>query len=326
MPCRNFSLQIRIMVIGLSLGCILAAIPASAADQTQWLRISSDHFIVLTDAGEKRGHEVAARFEQLRAMYGTLLGQRKQRMSEPMDIIAFKSDKDFAQIAPLRDGQPITDPAFVLNGDDRIFLVLDLFQPDSWRGTEHQMAHYFLNYNYPPTQPWFDEGFAEYFASINFTNKQVEIGADPELIPLYQTNVVSQQPGLSSALKSYTEILNAPVWLTLPDLFAMKNRVVNGMEGTHNTLFYAESWMVVHYLINQKKLAETGTYFELVENQKMPLEPAVQQAYGMTIAQLDKAVKDYFHSLKPLFDAMWAAKQPNPPVTSEVVYQLPLPL
>src|SRR6266851_1185990 len=151
--------------------------PMSAADQ-QWLRISSDHFIVYTDAGEKKGHEVAARFEQMRAMYGTLMGQHKLRMSEPLEIIAFRSDKDFAQIAPLRDGQPITDPAFVLTGDERIFVVLNLFEPDSWRGAEHQIAHYFLNYNYPPTQPWFDEGFAEYFASVNFTAKQVEIGTD----------------------------------------------------------------------------------------------------------------------------------------------------
>src|SRR5260370_41581825 len=106
----------------------------------------------------------------------------------------------------------------------------------------------------------------------------------------------------------------------------MKNRVVNGQEGMHHTLFYAQSWVLVHYLINQNKLAQTGTYFDLVENQKLPAEQAVQQAYGMTIAQLDKAVKDYFHSLKPLADALYASKQANPLVTSAVVYQLPLPV
>jgi len=326
MPCRHFSFRFRLLISSLFLLCLVGVQPALAADQPQWVRISSDHFIVLTDAGEKKGHEIAARFEQMRAMYGALMGQHKLRMSEPLEIIAFKSDKDYSQVAPMRNGGPITDSAFVLPGDDRIFIVLNLFQPDSWRGAEHQMAHYFLNYNYPPTQPWFDEGFAEYFASINFTSSKTEIGTDPELIPLYQTNVVSQQAGLSSALKSYTEILSAPVWLTLPDLFAMKNRVVNGMEGTHNTLFYAESWMLVHYLINQHKLGETGTYFDLVENQQMPVEQAVQQAFGMGVAQLDKAVKDYFRSLRLLMDAMYASKSPNPPLTANVVYTLPLPL
>ena len=323
MPCRHSFWLYRLLIVALFLFGL--GRPALAADQAQWLRVSSDHFIVLTDAGEKRGHEVAARFEQMRTMYGTLLSQRKLRMSEPLEIIAFRSDKDYAQVAPLRDGQPITAPAFVLTDDDRIFVVLDLFQPDSWRAVQHQFAHYLLNYNYPPTQPWFDEGFAEYFSSLYFTASKTEVGADPELNPLYQTDVLDSQNGVNG-LKSHTEILSAPVWLTLPDLFGMKNRVVNGQEGTHHTLFYAQSWMLVHYLLNQNKLAETGTYFDLVENQKVPVEEAAQQAYGMTIAQLDKAVKDYFHSLKPLFDALYASKQPNPPVTSNVVYELPLPL
>src|SRR6266853_3790452 len=182
--------------------------PMSAADQP-WLRISSDHFIVLTDAGEKKGHEVAARFEQMRGMFSQLLMRGKLRMSQPVEIIAIRSDKGYAQLAPIRDGQPITAPAFFLTGDDRICIVLNLFETDSWRAVEHQFAHYLLNYNYPPTQAWFDEGFAEYFSSISFTAKQVEVGADPELNPLYQTDVLDDQTGLNG-LKSHTEILSAP--------------------------------------------------------------------------------------------------------------------
>ena len=322
MPRRHTFWGLRSSIFALSV--LYLARPAFAADSPPWLRISSDHFIVLTDAGEKRGHEVAARFEQMRAMFGQLLSQHKLRMSEPLEIIAIRSDKDYAQAAPLRDGKPITAPAFVLADEDRIFVVLDLFEPDSWRAVEHQFAHYLLNYNYPPTQPWFDEGFAEYFSSLSFTARHAELGTDPELKPVYQTDILADQND-PNGLKSDTEILSAPVWLTLPDLFGMKNRVVNGQEGTHHTLFYAQSWMLVHYLLNQNKLAETGTYFDLVENQKVPVEKAVQQAYGMTAAQLDKAVKDYFHSLKPLFDALDASKQPNPPMTSDVVYELPLP-
>ena len=323
MPCSRSFRLIHVPILVLTVLCLAG--PAVAADQPSWLRISSDHFIVYTDAGEKRGHEVAARFEQMRAFYGALMGQRKLRMAEPMEIIAFKSDKDFVQAAPMKGGQPITAPAFWLTGDDRIFVVLNLFMPDSWRAVEHQFAHYFLTYNYPPTQPWFDEGFAEYFSSVDFTASKTEVGADPTLNPIPQTDILDDQTQVSG-LKSHTDILNTPAWLTLPDLFGMKNRVVNGQEGTHQTLFYAESWMLVHYLINQHKLEQTGMYFDLVENQKVPVEQAVQQAYGMSVAELDKAVKDYFHSLKPLFDAMWAAKLGTAVQTANLVYQQPLPL
>lgn len=297
---------------------------ALAADQASWLRVSSDHFIVITDAGDKKGHEVAARFEQMRAVFGQLLMRKKLRMSEPIEIIAFRSDKDYAQVAPLLNGRPIQAPGFFLGGEDRIFIVLNLFAADGWRAIQHPFAHYLLNYNYPPTQPWFDEGFAEYFASLNLTAKSAELGSDPELNPAYDTDLLGNQTQ-ARGLKSLTEILSNPVWLTLPDLFGMRNRTADGQEGTHHTLFYAQSWMLVHYLLNKNKLPEMGAYFELVENQRVPVDQAVQSAFGMSVAELDKTVKDYFHSLTGLFDALELSKQANPPPFPASTNQLPLP-
>ncbi len=89
----------------------IAVLSAHAADQ-HWLRVSSDHFIVVTDAGEKPGHDVAAHFEQMRAIFGQLLSRSKLRMSEPIEIIAIRGDKDFSQLAPQVDGKPITSTGF----------------------------------------------------------------------------------------------------------------------------------------------------------------------------------------------------------------------
>ena len=94
-------------------------------------------------------------------------------------------------------------------------------------------------------------------------------------------------------------------------------------ESTHHTLFYAQSWMTMHYLLHDKKLPETGTYFDLVENQHVPVEQAVQKAYGMTPAQFDQEVKDYFHSLTPLFLALDASKQPGSHPNMPQVYEFP---
>lgn len=309
----------------LLLATILHWHSARAADKPQWLRVSSDHFIVITDGSLKQGHEVAARFEQLRAVFGQLLMRNRLRMAEPIEIIALRSDKDYAQVAPLVNGNPTQAPGFFLGGEDRVFIVLNLFEPDSWRAIQHPLAHYFLNFNYPPTQPWFDEGIAEYFSSLYLGPKSAGLGGDPELNPAAPDtdlfgNQLSGSPG-----KSFTEILNNPVWLTWPDLFQMKNRVVNGQEGTHRTLFYAQSWTFVHYLLTQNRLAEVGKYFDLVENQKVPVEQAVQQAFGMTVTELDKTVKDYYHSLKGLQDTLQAAKQLNHGPVDSSISQMPLP-
>jgi tetratricopeptide (TPR) repeat protein len=283
----------------------------TAHAEPQWQEIRSTHFAVITDAGEKKGREIAVRFEQLREVFGQLLSRRKLNMPVPLTIFALKDDKRFYQIAPLHNGQPIGVPGFFVPGPDHQFIVLNAFEEDPWRAVTHDFAHLLLNYNYPPTQGWFDEGFAEYFSSIRLDNKQVEIGNDPELALAYTEDLLGNQNPAPSPPKSLTELLNGWVWLTLPDLFSMKHDIWNYQEGAHRTLFYAQSWMVMHYLLNKDKLSETGTYFDLVENQNVPIEEAIQQAYGMSPAQLDKAVKDYFHSLTQLQQDAETASQPG---------------
>ncbi|MGH9513721.1 MAG: tetratricopeptide repeat protein [Terriglobales bacterium] len=311
---HRFRSGFRPIICSLTLcGAILSfQVPAKAAEsKAKWIRVSSDHFSVLTDAGQDKGHEVAVRLEQMRAVFGQLLYRKNLNMSEPLDVIALRTDNEYAAIAPIRQSQAITAPGFFVAGPDRDYIVLNLFEPESWLAVSHQLAHYFLNYNYPPTQPWFDEGFAEYFSSIHLGGNQAGMGSDPELGVTWDEDIFGNQAQKRSAPRSLTEQLTAPVWLSIPDLFAMHEYAAGYQEGSHHTLFYAQSWMVVHYLLNKNKLGETGTYFDLVENKKLPVPEAIQQAYGMAAAQFDQAVKDYFKSLTPLFLALDVSKQPD---------------
>jgi len=314
----------RVLAIRARLLVLILVISASApaAEQSPWLEIHSTHFTVITDAGDKKGKEVAVRFEQMRAVFATLL--MKDRLNEPvpLTILALKNDKIYYQSAPLHQGQPIDVPGFFLPGEDQNFIVLNLFEEESWRAVAHDFAHLLLNYNYPPVQGWFDEGLVEYFSSIRLDDKKYEIGGDPELNSAYKEDLLQNQQEVRPP-KSLTELLSGQVWLTLPDLLTMKHETSGYTEGTHHTLFYAQSWMMLHYLEHEKKLPETGNYFDLVENKHVPVEEAIQQAYGITAAQFDKAVKDYFHSLTPLFAALDAARQPGTQFSAPQVYQFP---
>src|SRR5258708_40194848 len=116
------------------LGMALSACPASASDEAKWNEVHTAHFNVLTDAGEKRGREVALRMEQMRTLFGQLLLRDKLKMSLPITVIALKSDKYFGFIAPTKQN---TSKAFYLPGSDRIYIVLNLFEPDPWRAIAH---------------------------------------------------------------------------------------------------------------------------------------------------------------------------------------------
>jgi hypothetical protein len=299
---------------------LFCAMPTPAAEPP-WLEIHSAHFTVITDAGDKRGREVALRFEQMRAVFATLLTKDHLNEPVPLTILAFKDDKEYYQLAPLHNGQPTAAPGFLLTGYDQNFIALNLVETEPWRAVAHDFAHLLLNYNYPPAQAWFDEGLAEYFSSIRVDNRQVEIGGDPELSP--QSNGAAANDRAANSVKSLTEYLAAQSWIALPDLFATKHDTSPLNETPRCTEYYAESWMVMHYLLHEKKMPETGNYFDLVLNQHLPVENALQKAYGMTSAQLEQAVKDYFHSLTALPAALAGARQSNPPANPAQPYQFP---
>ena len=294
-----------------------------------WLEVRSAHFIVVTDAGDKKGREIALRFEQMRSVFAILLSKQKLNQSVPLTILAFKSDKSYYQLSPLRQGQPINAPGFLIPGEDQDFIALNLFESDPWRAVAHDFAIMLLNYNYPPAQGWFDEGLAEYFSSIHLDNKEVELGADPELLPSATQNLLGNQVDTHPP-KSLTELLQAQVWLSLPDLFTMKHDTTARNEGTHHTLYYAESWIVMHYLLHEKKLPETGAYFGMVLNQHVPVEEAIQKAYGISADELEKAIKDYFHSQAELVSAADSARKSNSPsnapATSNQIDHFPVPV
>ena len=275
MTLRIHSLPLRFVFLTVVLLLCRAPLAPARSDESHWIRVNSSHFSLVTDADDIKGHAVAARFEQMRGVFGQLLARSRINMSEPIDIIALRNDEEYSKVVPVRQGQGI-GAGFFIPGEDRNYFVLNLSKEESWRAISRDFALVFLNCNYPPMQAWFDEGFAEYFSSLRFDNKQVLIGGDPD---------------------SFTELLNTTAWLAIPDLFATSHVMPAAQENSRHTLFYAESWIVMHYLLSQNKLPETGTYFDLVENQHLSIEEAIQKAYGMSSGQFADAVKNYFHTV-----------------------------
>ncbi len=264
----------------------LCPVPASAAPASPWLEIHSAHFTVVTDAGERKGKEVAFRFEQMRAVFASLLTKDRLNQPVPLTILAFQDDKLYYQAAPLRHGPsnqalPIDVPGFYLHGEDQDFILLNLSEEESWRAVAGDFARMLLNYNYPPAPAWFDDGLIEYFRSIRVDNQQVMLGADPTVS--------------ANASKSFTDLLRDQPWISITDVFSHKPPI--STPDSPPTQYDAESWIVMHYLLHEQKMPQTGNYFALALNQHLPVEDAIQQAYSLTAEQFWKAVQEYFHSL-----------------------------
>jgi hypothetical protein len=206
----------------------LGAIPFSAAGEAQWVEVRSPNFSVITDAGEKRGHEVAMHFEQMRAVFAHLMTKGKVSLAVPLQIVAFRNSKELRGFCPIFNGKPTELSGLFQGGEDRSYILLDLSVENPWQVVFHEYAHQLMNGTMStPLAPWFEEGFAEYFASIEVDSKEARVGMVPH--------------------ETY-EILQQTPWLKVADLFRVKQYSKTYNEsGDHRNAFYAESSLLVHF-------------------------------------------------------------------------------
>jgi len=253
------------------------------------VEVRSPNFSVVTDAGEKRGREVAMRFEQMRAVFGALMTRAKVNLPVPLQIVAFRNRKEMRQVAPLFNGKPTDVAGLSQENSDRSFIMLDMSVENPWTVVFHEYAHQFMNGNLPGEfDPWFQEGFAEYFSSIEVDNKEARVGKIPN-----DDYIILQQVGT----------------MRISDLFRVQqNSATYNESGDHRTTFYAESGMLMHYIYDNQLLPKVAAYFDLREDKHVPVDEAIQQAFGMSPSQFDKALRSYISSGRYKYYPI-----PNPP-------------
>src|SRR5258708_648916 len=162
------------------------------AGDSQWVEVKSPHFSVVTDTGDKRGREVAMRFEQMRAVFAVLMPKANVNITIPLQIVAFRNTKEFRAFAPLWHGKPTELAGLFQGGEDRSFIMLDMSVEDPYQVVFHEYAHQLMNGNLSPSMdPWFEEAIAHFFSSIEVDSKQARVGKIPD-----QTYLVLQQNGM----------------------------------------------------------------------------------------------------------------------------------
>ncbi len=243
--------------------------PAILLADPQWVDVRSDHFSVITDSGEKNGRHVAELFEHMRAAFGIVFVRSTINQPVPLQIIAFRNTREFRQHSPIFNGKVVEVSGFFQSSNDKDFIVVDMSQQNNWQIVFHEYAHVWLKDNFPPAAPWFDEGFAEYLSTMKVADGTITVG----------------QP-IAGA-----QVLNEGVKFSLLDLFQVQQHSETyNHSGPQRDMFYFESWLVAHYLIDAGLFSETANYFRLTKQEKMPIPAAVQSAFGVSLSQLQNTI------------------------------------
>jgi Flp pilus assembly protein TadD len=249
--------------------CCSTSIPAWTQDK--WLEIRSPHFRVLTDGGERRARDTALEFEQMRSLFMQVLPQNQVDDSRPLLVVAFKNENELSDFAPLYKGKPVKSAGLCQTGPDGNAVLFDLLAANRWQIVAHEYGHVMLSrFRDPPA--WLSEGFAGYYSTIGIFKNVAIAGRPPD---------------------GFAEILKDEKLLPVTTLFtATHESPLYNDEGRQRSLFYAESWLVVHYLWNNHLQEQLLRYLDLVQHNASAAE-AIQQAFKMTPAAFDKAIEKY---------------------------------
>jgi hypothetical protein len=156
-----------------------------------------------------------------------------------------------------------------------ILAVVDPNAGRGWVGRNeilfHEYAHHFMLQHFPAVYPqWYIEGFAEYLATARFEGDTIEYGrANPARA---------------------TWIADRSGWIPLDQLlFVNPER----LEERSMSLYYAQSWVLVHYLLRDAGRMRALNRYLVAVGQGQPPRAAFEQAFGATVTQVQRQLMSY---------------------------------
>ena len=264
----------RAFFIAFLLAGLFSPLLTRAADS--WVEVRSPNFIVVSNSGEKDARNTAIRFEQIRALFREAMPAATQHQTPPITILALKDEHSLSLVLPEYWTKGHFHPAGIFeNGMNQFYIAIELdAQGSNPYSTIYHEYYHSLSMPYFPDMPtWLSEGLADYFGHSEVDTKTATLGQPaPELI--YQLTMSSLIP--------------------LDQLFRVDRSSPYYNEESKTTIFYAESWALVHYLmigdrgIHQSMLR---TYLQEL-SQGTPPDQAAAKAFG-NLKKLGSALNDY---------------------------------
>ena len=131
-----------------------------------WVKVQSPHFTVISNGNEKDARNVAAGFEQIRAVFALALpGLRTDSGAETI-VIAMKDRSTFTNLVPNEKKQADSIRGEFMKGWEKDYVIVRMDFPEYTRETVyHEYIHKLLGLNFTRLPIWLNEGLAEFFAN-----------------------------------------------------------------------------------------------------------------------------------------------------------------
>jgi tetratricopeptide (TPR) repeat protein len=242
---------------------------------TTWTRLQAPNFTILSALSESETRNWAVEFEQFHRGLGKFLNLNETAL-QPVTIVLFNSDKAMTEYKPLEKGKPEKLAGlFVRCGLGNFIEASSYYEDEITRHIiYHESTHWLTNVSETPIPLWLNEGLAESFSSFTVDGNLSRYG---------------------EALPWHVSLLNHEKMMPLKELLNVQNGSLLYNEGQRTSIFYAESWAFVHYLIFSGKPGEHSKFNELVQALRPGSDPdaVFRKVFGVDCAGMDRRLEEY---------------------------------
>jgi tetratricopeptide (TPR) repeat protein len=247
---------------------------AGAVQTSSWSRIRTAHVELLTDGSPETGRTLGRELERFERTVSSLAPAPGEDVP-PIVLYAFRDLDSFRPFLPEFRGRAQEVGGFAQVGEDGAIAALDLTADDDRTATAfHELTHLLLGRFLPPPPPWLAEGLAEYFSAARREPGALVVGVDrPEHIRRLQRD----------PLLPLAELLRVDYGSPLYN------------EGDRRSVFYAESWALVHLLLERRDASPRAALAALGDVARDTDDPvaALGRLTGEEIAATEQRLREY---------------------------------
>jgi hypothetical protein len=243
--------------------CVLAVLLHASTASAQWVRVESPHFVVFGEIGEKRTRDYAGEFERFREALGRVMPGAAARPAVPTVVFIFKDARSFAPHRPLFNGKPVEVSGYFAGGPSLdVIMMPATSREQALRTIYHEYSHLVTANAARGLPVWLSEGLAEYYSTF-------EVRDD------------GRRALLGGIIPSHLSRLNSERTLSLGELVSVGHDSPLYNEGARRSMFYAQSWALVHMLLNGEpnRRPQFDNYVRLTHAGRSPAE-AWTEAFG----------------------------------------------
>jgi tetratricopeptide (TPR) repeat protein len=262
----------RLRILPAILCLLLAAFAVPASAKETWTSVRSKNFFLIGNGSEKEIRQVATRLEQFRDVFTRLFSQAQFNSPVPTTVVVFKDDSSYK---PFKMGYAV---GYFKPGQDVNYITLtteNRNEESPYRVIFHEYVHLLVNNTMGDVPAWFNEGLAEYYSTFDIDEERKVF--------------------LGKVISNHVLYLRDQKMLPLRTLFAVDHSSPYYNEKNKMGVFYAESWALVHYLLqgnDGKRAPQLGVFIgQLMSG--APVEEAFKKAFQTDFETLEKELKNY---------------------------------